>query len=128
LIVSWCAGGRCCMTCSDEDCGRSRRSDTEDRRWSYRSGGTVCGLHRARGCEEREFFDSASKPRSMVCQWFGLKTIGTVYQWFDLKITRMIFFSLASKSVVTIFSGLASKSVVIISHGLTSKPALCFLV
>jgi hypothetical protein len=25
LLVSWCAGGRCGMTCSDEDHGRSRR-------------------------------------------------------------------------------------------------------
>jgi hypothetical protein len=25
LLVLWCAGGRCGMTYSDEDCGRSRR-------------------------------------------------------------------------------------------------------
>jgi hypothetical protein len=31
LLVSWCAGGRCGMTCSDEDRGRSRRPDAEDR-------------------------------------------------------------------------------------------------
>jgi hypothetical protein len=37
LLVSWCAGGRCDMTCSDEDRGRSRRPDAEDRRWSHRS-------------------------------------------------------------------------------------------
>jgi hypothetical protein len=25
LLVSWCAGGRCVMACSDDDRGRSRR-------------------------------------------------------------------------------------------------------
>jgi hypothetical protein len=38
LLVSWCAGGRFCMTCSDEDCGRSRRPGAEDRGWPHRSG------------------------------------------------------------------------------------------
>jgi hypothetical protein len=38
LLVSWCAGGRCGMACSDEDRGRSRRPDIEDRGWSHRSG------------------------------------------------------------------------------------------
>jgi hypothetical protein len=31
LLVSWCAGGRCDMTCSDEYCVRSRRPGAEDR-------------------------------------------------------------------------------------------------
>jgi hypothetical protein len=30
LLVSWCAGGRCGMTDSDEDSGRSKRPDVED--------------------------------------------------------------------------------------------------
>jgi hypothetical protein len=30
LLVSWCAGGRCGMTGSDEDSGRSKRPDVED--------------------------------------------------------------------------------------------------
>jgi hypothetical protein len=38
LLVSWCAGGRCGMACSDEDRGRSRRPGTEDKGWSHRSG------------------------------------------------------------------------------------------
>jgi hypothetical protein len=38
LLVSWCAGGKCGMACSDEDRGRSRRPGAEDRRWSHRSG------------------------------------------------------------------------------------------
>jgi hypothetical protein len=51
LLVSWCAGGRCGMTYSDEDRGRSRRHGAEDRGWSHsrvlsgpaveRSGGTI---------------------------------------------------------------------------------------
>jgi hypothetical protein len=59
LLVSWCAGGRCGMTCSDEYRGRSRRPDAEDRdgrtgrvlggRAVERSGGAVCGLYLARG-------------------------------------------------------------------------------
>jgi hypothetical protein len=38
LLVSWCAGGRCGMACSDEDRGRSRRPGVEDRGWWHRSG------------------------------------------------------------------------------------------
>jgi hypothetical protein len=55
LLVSWCAGGRGDMACSDEDRGRSRRPSAEDRvaQVGYsvvgRSGGAVCGLHLARG-------------------------------------------------------------------------------
>jgi hypothetical protein len=59
LLVSWCVGGRCGMTCSDEDRGRSRRPGAEDRGWLHRSvlvgrmversGGAMCGLHLARG-------------------------------------------------------------------------------
>jgi hypothetical protein len=37
LLVSWCAGGRCGMACSDEDRGKSRRPGAEDRGWSHRS-------------------------------------------------------------------------------------------
>jgi hypothetical protein len=47
-----------------------------------RSGGAVCGLHRARGDEERGFLGCALKPRSMVCEWFGLKTTRTVSHQF----------------------------------------------
>jgi hypothetical protein len=43
-----------------------------------RLGDAVCGMHCARGDEERGFLGSASKPRSTVCQWFGLKTTRTV--------------------------------------------------
>jgi hypothetical protein len=30
LLISWCAGGRCGIVCSDEDRGRSRRPGAED--------------------------------------------------------------------------------------------------
>jgi hypothetical protein len=53
------------MTCSDEDRVRSRRPSAEDCdgrtgrvlgcRTIERSGSAVCGLHRARGDEERVF-------------------------------------------------------------------------
>jgi hypothetical protein len=43
------------MVCSDEDRGRSRRPSSEGWGWSHRSSGTVCGLHRACGDEERGF-------------------------------------------------------------------------
>jgi hypothetical protein len=70
----------------------------------------VCGLHRARGDEEREFFDRASKAMSTVCQWFCLKTTGTICQWFDLKNTEMVSSGLTSIPVATVSSGLALKS------------------
>jgi hypothetical protein len=38
FLVTWCAGGTCGMTCSDEDRGRSRRPGAEDRGWLHRSG------------------------------------------------------------------------------------------
>jgi hypothetical protein len=38
LLVSWCVGGRCCMMCSDEYRGRSRRRGAEDRGWLHGSG------------------------------------------------------------------------------------------
>jgi hypothetical protein len=51
LLVSWCEGGRCGMTCSDEDHDRSSRPGAEDRGWSHRSGirwpsGREVGWHR----------------------------------------------------------------------------------
>jgi hypothetical protein len=37
LLVLRCAGGKCGMTCIDEDRDRSRRPGAEDRGWSHRS-------------------------------------------------------------------------------------------
>jgi hypothetical protein len=57
----------------------------------------MCGMHHARGDEKSEFLGSASKPRSTVCQWFGLKITRTVCQWFGLKTIEMIFSGLTLK-------------------------------
>jgi hypothetical protein len=68
LPVSWCVVDRCGIAGSDKDHGRTRRPDAENRGWSSivqvlggrairRLGDVVCGLHRARGDEERGFLD-----------------------------------------------------------------------
>jgi hypothetical protein len=59
LLVSWCAGGRCGMACSDKDhagvgdlvqrTGDGRTGRVLGNRVVERSGGTVRGLHLARG-------------------------------------------------------------------------------
>jgi hypothetical protein len=41
-----------------------------------RSGGAMCGLHHAHRDEEHGFLGWASKPRSMVCQWFDPEPLG----------------------------------------------------
>jgi hypothetical protein len=108
LLVSRCVGDMCDMANSDEDLRRSRRSSARDWAWSStgwviggrtigRSGDTMCGLHRTQEDEESGFLGLASKPRSMICQWFGLKT------------TRMISPGLTSKPMTTVCPGLASK-------------------
>jgi hypothetical protein len=89
-----------------------------------RLGDAVCGLHRTRRNEEREFSGLASKPSSMVCQWFGLKTPGTVSFGLASKPVAMVFFGLASKPVAMVFFGLASKPVATVSFGLATKPWL----
>jgi hypothetical protein len=84
------------MAGRDEDSGRSRRSGAEYRGWSStgrivsgqiieRSGDIVCGLHHTRGDKEPMFLDLASKPRSTVCQWFGIKITGSVSPGLALK-------------------------------------------
>jgi hypothetical protein len=66
FLVSWCACDRCIMAGSDEYHDRSMTPDAKDQGWSCtgqvldgrmigRSDDAVCGLHRARGDEEREF-------------------------------------------------------------------------
>jgi hypothetical protein len=59
LLVSWCAGGKCGMACSDEDVagvgdlvqrtGDGRTGRVLGGRAVKRSGGVVCGLHLAHG-------------------------------------------------------------------------------
>jgi hypothetical protein len=58
--------------------GDSRTGRVLGGRKIERSDDVVCDLHRARGDEKRGFLGSTSKQRSIVCQWFGLKTTGTV--------------------------------------------------
>jgi hypothetical protein len=65
--------------------GDGRTGQVLGNRAIERSGGAVGGLHRACGDMERGFLGRALKPRSMVCEWFGLKTTRTVFLWFDLK-------------------------------------------
>jgi hypothetical protein len=72
LFVSWCAGGRCGMACSDEDNGRSRRPGAEDRGWSHRSGTQWPGGREVEWCRVR------STPRTWrlgaQISWLSLKT------------------------------------------------------
>jgi hypothetical protein len=72
LPVSWCAGDRCGLACSDEDHGRSRRPSAEDRRWSHRSGtqrpgNREVGWRRVRSA-------SCTWRRGARVSWLSLKT------------------------------------------------------
>jgi hypothetical protein len=72
LLVSWCAGGRCGMVCSDEDRDRSRRLGVEDRGWSHMSdtrwsGGREVRLHRV------QFAPGTWRLGAQV-SWLSLKT------------------------------------------------------
>jgi hypothetical protein len=71
LLVSWCAGGRCGMACSDEDRGRSRRPGIEDRGWSHRSGTRWPG--------DQEV--GRRNVRSAPCTWRR----GVQFSWLSLK-------------------------------------------
>jgi hypothetical protein len=59
LLVSWCVGGRCGMTCSDEDRSRSRIPGAEDRGWSHMSGTRWSGDREVRW----------RRVRSTPCTW-----------------------------------------------------------
>jgi hypothetical protein len=72
LLVSCCAGGRCGMTCSDEDRGRNRRSGAEGRGWSHRSG--------TRWPDDREV--GWRRVRSAPDTW----RLGACVSWLNLKI------------------------------------------
>jgi hypothetical protein len=105
LLVSWSAGGRCGMLCSDEDHGKSRRPGAEDHRWSHRSG--------TRWSDDREveWHCVWSAPcmwrRGVQVSWLSLKTKvdGLWVVWPQNHLYG--FFGLASKLVVTVFFGLA---------------------
>jgi hypothetical protein len=72
LLVSWYAGGRCDMACSDVDRGTSRRPDAEDRGWSHRSGTWVPG-GREVGWRRVRSAPGTWRPEARV-SWLSLKT------------------------------------------------------
>jgi hypothetical protein len=123
--VTWCAATRIVAGVGDivQRTGDGRTGRVLGGRAVQRSCGIVCGLHRARGDEERGFLGSALKPRSMVCEWFGLKTTQMVSSGLTSKPAVTVFYGLASKPVATVFTGLASKPLATVSGGLASKPA-----
>jgi hypothetical protein len=111
----------------------SRRPGVKDWEWldtSWVLGGrtigwsndAVCDLHHARGDDECWFLSWASKPKSMVCQWFGLKTTETVFSYLALKPVVTVSLGLTSKPVATVSPGLASKLVAMSFLVWASKP------
>jgi hypothetical protein len=145
LFVSWCAGGRCGMTCIDEDRDRNRRPVAEDRGWSHRLGTRWPGDREVRWRRVRS--TPCTWRRGARVSWLSLKTkvnglsvvwpqnhwdgfslvcaskpMATVCEWFGLKTTQTVFIGLVSKPVVTISDGLASKSAAAVFAGLASKP------
>jgi hypothetical protein len=72
LLVSWCAGDRCGMTGSDEDHGRSRRLDAEDRGWSHRSGTQWSDDREVRRCYVRSA--PCTRRRGARVSWLNVKT------------------------------------------------------
>jgi hypothetical protein len=138
LLVSWCAGGRCGMACSDEDRGRSRRPGAEDRGWSHRSGTWWSGGREIRWRRVRSA--PGTWRLGARVSWLSLKTTLTIFTGLASKPVAMISSSLASKPAATVFAGLASKSVAMVfsslasklvttvSPGLASKPVAGFLV
>jgi hypothetical protein len=113
LLVSWCVGGECNMADNEEDRGRSRRLNAEDRGWSGtsrvlgdqtigRSGDAVCYPHCTHGGDMKHGFSGlATKPVVMVCQWFYLKTTTTV-SWFRPQNQGRQFGDLVFKIIATV--------------------------
>jgi hypothetical protein len=97
--AAWCAATRIMTGVGDlvQRTGDGRIGQVLVGRAIERSGGAVYSLHHACGDDEHGFLGLALKPRSTVCEWFGLKT------------THTIFAGLASKPVATASGGLASK-------------------
>jgi hypothetical protein len=99
LLVSWCAGAtwRAVMRIMTGvgDLVQRIENDYTCRilggRAIERSGGTVCDLHYAHGDKEHRFLGRASKPRSMVCEWFGLKTTWTGFPVWASKLATPVW-------------------------------------
>jgi hypothetical protein len=130
LLVSWCAGGRCGMACSDEGRGRRRRPGAEDS-VAGRSRGrvapcAVCTWH----VETRSagFLVEPQNQGRRFVSGLASKLVATVFAGLASKPVATVSSGLISKPVVTVFSSFASKLVVTISPGLASKPVASFLV
>jgi hypothetical protein len=70
----------------------------------------VCDLHRAQGDEEHEFFGSTSKSRSTVCQWFVIKTTGTISNGLTTKLRWWRVFRFGTQNRQLRFSDLGLKT------------------
>jgi hypothetical protein len=126
------------MAGSDEDRGRNRRPDAEDRGWSHRtgtrwSGDREVGWRRVRSapCTWRRGAQvSWLSLKTKVDGFYGLasKSATTVSGGLASKPAASVFSGLASKSVAMVFSSLASKLVATVSLGLASKSVVGFLV
>jgi hypothetical protein len=71
LLVSWYAGGRCGIACSDEDHDTSRRPGAKNQGWSHRSG--------TRWPDDREV--GWPRVQSAPCTWRR----GAWVSWLSLK-------------------------------------------
>jgi hypothetical protein len=66
------------------------------------SGEVVCDPHHTHGGDEKHrIFSLASKPATMVCQWFGLKTTAAV-SWFEPQNQGRWFDDLSLKITTTV--------------------------
>jgi hypothetical protein len=72
LLILWCAGGRCGMTCDDEDHSRSRRPGAEDRGWSHKLGTRWSGDREVGWCHVRSA--PCTWRRGARVSWLSLKT------------------------------------------------------
>jgi hypothetical protein len=128
LLVSWCAGGRCGMTCNDEDRGRSRRPGAEDQEWSRgrMAPCAVCTWH----VETRSagFLVEPQNQGRRFVSGLASKPVATIFAGLASKSVAMVSSGLASKPAATVFSSLASKLVATVFPGLASKPVVGFLV
>jgi hypothetical protein len=125
LLVSWCAGGRCGMVGSDENCGSSRRPGAEDQGWSHRSGTHWSGDRGVGWC--RVWSVPCMWRRGARVSWLSLKTkvdgLSVVWpqnHWDGLSVVwpqnhwdSFLWFAL--KTSDDSFSGLASKPVAMVS-------------
>jgi hypothetical protein len=107
------AGDKCDMVDNDEDHGRSQRPGAKDQGWSSTGqvlggrmseglGDAVCGLHRARGDEEWDFWlRLKTKVNGLLVVW--PQNHKDSFSQFDLKTGGAGFPVCASKSAATVW-------------------------